>query len=179
MSKPKPTTLRVHALAPLLFRDARPFGAADGDETRARSLPLPLPGTLAGFTRTLVGDTLGWDWKNTQSIKDAKSIALDGFLLHRETEKKKGYVVPAPRDAVVMPVETQNAQGVKEVVKDADGKPVLRTMAMRPLALEEGEGVSIPKGKESEGNDTPDTSLAHLLPLSIDSSSKPERGYDL
>lgn len=143
------TTLDVHALTPLLFREARPFGNT-GDETRARSLPMPLPSTTAGFVRSLVGDALGWNWSDPATIEKAKAIAVHGALLVRRlAEGPEEVVLTAPRDAVVY----------------KDEADVARTMRLFPAPPAEGAGCDLP----DDG----------LWPLSITADAKPERGYGL
>lgn len=92
-------TLRVEALTPLLFRDARPF-AATADEARATSLPLPPPGTVAGLLRTHIGTRLGWDWRDQAVVAAANRIRLAGFHLEYHVDQPVP-VVAAPRTAVV------------------------------------------------------------------------------
>lgn len=85
----------IHAPSPLLFRDGKPFSAASGTETAARSLPVPLPSTLAGFIRTQIGLGSGWAWNQQQSEK-SHTIPVAGLLTRDEQ-----LVFPAPRDAVI------------------------------------------------------------------------------
>ena len=113
--------LDIHALTPLLLRDGRPFGAT-GDEARARSLPLPLPGTLAGFVRTQVGRAAGWNWQSYDTLKAAHDIPVCSSLLFRDDVP----MLPAPRNAVI----------------DKAGK-LWRTA---PQPLKEGEGCDLPEG---------------------------------
>lgn len=113
--------LDIHALSPLLLRDGRPFGAT-GDEARARSLPLPLPGTLAGFVRTQVGQAAAWDWQDHQRLLEAHDIPVWSSLLFRDGVP----MLSAPRNALI----------------DKAGK-LWRTA---PQALAEGEGCDLPEG---------------------------------
>ncbi len=115
--------LDIHAPSPLLFRDGKPFSAASGTETSARSLPVPLPSTLAGFIRTQVGIGRTWKW-DEHNLKEAHTIPVAG-LLTRDCE----IVLPAPRDAVI--------------IKD-DGK--IRITKLKPLAKLENAGTDAPEG---------------------------------
>mgnify|MGYP001084709595 CR=1 FL=1 len=116
--------LEIHALSPLLFRDGRPFSAADGTETAARSLPLPLPSTVAGFMRTQIGKAEGKGWSQEQ-LQNLHGLQVCGPLLARGQE----ILLPAPRDAVVY--------------KDAEEKP--QFMKLRPFTPE-GTGCDLPEG---------------------------------
>ncbi|MCL2317113.1 MAG: type III-B CRISPR module-associated protein Cmr3 [Actinomycetia bacterium] len=100
-------TLRVDALTPLLFRDARPFTGAD-DETRAHSLDLPGPSTVMGLIRTVIGDTLGWTWDGAHA-QAAKTIRCHGLWFTRGPDGSSPIVLPAPADAVPLPVDASRA----------------------------------------------------------------------
>jgi len=86
--------IEIRGLDPLLFRDGRPF-AADTGEITARSLPLPLPTTLASFVRTQIGNAGGWDWANHDYCLRAHDIPVHGPLLSRDGQ----IVLPRPKDA--------------------------------------------------------------------------------
>jgi CRISPR-associated protein Cmr3 len=92
--------VQIEGVDPLLFRDARPFSNELGALT-ARSLPLPLPSTIAGFIRTFVGNQLGWDWgQEWQKAQDIKVHAP--LLVHRHGfEGDAEFVFPAPADALI------------------------------------------------------------------------------
>lgn len=94
--------LNIQGRDPLLFRDGRPFGTELG-ALNARSLPLPMPGTLAGFLRTRYGNRAGWSW-DAATANRARSIRIAGPLLCRICEKavERTVVLPAPADAVVI-----------------------------------------------------------------------------
>lgn len=86
----------ITASDPLLFRDGRPF-TADLGSLSAKSLPLPLPGTLAGMLRTRYGEvTPDWAWNATTS-EAVRRLEVTGPVLVRNGEP----VFPAPADAVV------------------------------------------------------------------------------
>lgn len=90
--------LRIDTLAPLLFRDARPFTGAS-DETRAQSLDFPPPSAVIGFIRTTIGTTLGWKWTPDQ-VTAARRIRCVSSWLVRESSASSEVIVPAPADAV-------------------------------------------------------------------------------
>ena len=118
---------RVDALGPLLFRDARPF-TGESDETRARSLEAPLPSTLAGLLRTVVGDALGWDWGDPQRVKTAQGIRLVRYWLTRAARGVDLPELPKPSSALV--------------IADEGGRP--RLMRLTPGSLGAGEGCDLP-----------------------------------
>ncbi len=88
--------LRLRGVDPLLFRDGRPFSSEKG-ALSARTLPIPTPGTVAGFLRTLYGDRHGWDWNDPVKQQEALGIPVAGLLLMCNKEP----VFAAPADAVV------------------------------------------------------------------------------
>lgn len=150
------TQIDIHALGPLLFRDARPF-AASGDETRARSLPVPLPSTLAGFTRTVLGDLCGWTWTAQDAQRARTDITVRGFLLAREGTQADGsaqreWVLPAPRNAVPFRPGNQKEGPVS-------------FMRLNPESLLEGEGCDLPH--------------PGLRPVSITEDVKPAKDFVL
>ncbi len=112
----------IHAPSPLLFRDGKPFGAAAGTETAARSLAVPLPSTLAGFIRTQIGVENRWNW-DKDNLEKAHTIPVSG-LLTRDCK----IVLPAPRDAVIYKDKAQ----------------ILRIMCLKPLELPKNAGTDLP-----------------------------------
>jgi CRISPR-associated protein Cmr3 len=114
--------LDLHAPSSLLFRDGKPFSAASGTETNARSLPVPLPSTLAGFIRTQIGTASGWTW-NQHDLEKTHTIPVAG-LLTRDSK----IVLPAPRDAVIYKDEAGNKQ----------------IMCLKPLKLPKNTGTDLP-----------------------------------
>ncbi|MCL6527932.1 MAG: type III-B CRISPR module-associated protein Cmr3 [Thermaceae bacterium] len=117
--------LEIHALSPLLFRDGRPFSAADGTETAARSLNLPLPSTVAGFVRTQVGLAEGKGFSQEQ-LQNLHGLQVCGPLLALGNQ----VLLPAPRDAMVY--------------RGADGSP--HVMKLLPFSPPDGAGCDLPKG---------------------------------
>lgn len=117
--------LDIHALSPLLWRDGRPFAGAEGSETTARSLPLPLPGTVAGFVRTQIGRKQKADWSDHGFLQNLHGIQVCSPLLARGGE----IVLPAPRDAVVY--------------KEYEETKVMR---LKPVNLASGSGCNLPDG---------------------------------
>lgn len=121
--------LDIHALTPLLWRDGRPFAAAEGTETGARSLPLPLPSTVAGFVRTQVGKRQGVRFKDDhEALKNLHGLQVCSPLLVRGDQ----FVLPAPRDAVVY---------------KKDGQP--QVMRLKPLNSDFDGDCNIPEGIRS------------------------------
>ncbi len=88
-------SVTVHAFGPMLFREARPFGAT-GDESRATSLELPLPTTLAGLARTTFGNAAGFTW-DADDVRLAQRlrIASYGFAV-QHGDGRLTEVAPAP-----------------------------------------------------------------------------------
>lgn len=115
--------LHIRGRDALLFRDGRPFSAEQGSLS-ARTLPLPLPGTIAGFLRTWLGNSLGWNWTGNGPNK-ARQVPVRAPLLLRNGQ----VVLPAPADAVVYQPEGQTEVAV---------------MALRPADLE-GGGCDLPE----------------------------------
>ncbi|CEK16962.1 CRISPR-associated protein (Cas_Cmr3) [Chthonomonas calidirosea] len=75
-------------------------------------LSMPMPGTLAGFLRTLIGQRRGYSWEPSE-VAILRDIGVAGPLLKNET-----VCFPAPADAVVL-----------------DGKEL---MTLRPFEPEKG-----------------------------------------
>ncbi|CUU08169.1 CRISPR-associated protein, Cmr3 family [Armatimonadetes bacterium GBS] len=92
--------VQIEAFDPLLFRDGRPF-AGDPGALNARSLPIPMPSTIAGFIRTFIGNQQGWNWK--QDWQRAMQVKVLGPLLYRtqRLEMQGEFIFPAPADALV------------------------------------------------------------------------------
>lgn len=89
--------IEIQALAPLLFRDGRPFSLSEGSETSAQSLSMPLPSTIAGLVRTQVGLAQGVRFDDYQALQNLHGLQICSPLLARGTS----FMLPAPRDAVV------------------------------------------------------------------------------
>lgn len=132
-------TLRITGRDPLLFRDGRPFGTELG-ALSARTLPFPLPGTLAGFLRTRLGDLLEKDWRNATSTDWAQAVEVAGPLLaRREGGGAWQPLLPAPADALVVRPEGQDPQvmGLRPRAPGLPGGCDLPAR-LRPLAVEDG-----------------------------------------
>lgn len=86
---------------PLVVRDGRPFGSSPG--ARARSLPFPLPQTLAGAIRTRIGLSKGWEFP--QAAEQARQIGIRGPLLAERVGQGWRLMAPAPADAVLLSEE--------------------------------------------------------------------------
>jgi CRISPR-associated protein Cmr3 len=143
------TVLELSTLAPLLFRDGRPF-AGGNEETRAQSLSAPLPHTVAGFVRTQLGNARpGWQWRALKGLSDdalhEKLRELHGCPIRSILVRDGAFMFPAPLNAVV----------------DKTG----RVYRLSPHDLESGEGTNLPPG------------LRPLLTPEQDEDFKPESGY--
>ncbi|RRD04532.1 type III-B CRISPR module-associated protein Cmr3 [Arachnia propionica] len=119
---------KVTGLAPLLFRDGRPF-TADSDESRARGPLLPPPSVVAGLIRTAHGTEQGWDWSRPGVPEQARGISIGFHGLRVCRGDTTTFLLPAPADAVV----------------HRDGE-TLRTAKLTPLTLADGEGSDLPPG---------------------------------
>lgn len=120
------TILEISPLAPLLLRDGRPF-AGGGEESRAQSLPLPLPHTLAGFVRTQLGAGRGLRWRNLSDDALRRELqALHNTPIRALPLRDETFMFPAPLNAVV----------------DRSGQ-IYRAL---PAELNEGEGTDAPDG---------------------------------
>lgn len=86
----------------LIFRDGRPFTAVPGE--RARSLPFPLPSTLAGAIRTMVGTDPKTGKFDSDRIPQLKDLSIRGpFLVElKEDGGVKEWLFPAPADALLV-----------------------------------------------------------------------------
>lgn len=120
------TILEISPLVPLLLRDGRPF-AGGGEETRAQSLPLPLPHTLAGFIRTQLGESRGLRWRDlSDDALHHELQALHATSIRALPRRDETFMFPAPVNAVVA----------------KDGQ-IYRAL---PAELNEGEGTDAPDG---------------------------------
>ncbi|MCW5933532.1 MAG: type III-B CRISPR module-associated protein Cmr3 [Fimbriimonadia bacterium] len=119
------TMIEVQGVDPLLFRDGRPFGNEDG-ALSARSLPIPLPSTFAGFIRTHLGNKAGWNWAEDGPEK-ALQTEVRGPLLKRNGE----LVFAAPADALIY-------------TRDNGGNQ-FKVMCLRPEKPAEGTGCNFPE----------------------------------
>lgn len=104
---------------PLVARDGRPFSSNPG--ARARSLPFPLPQTIAGAVRTRVGLSQGLTFP--EAAQKVRQIGIRGPLLAERKESNWELLVPAPADAVLLGKDTE-------------------TFLYRLLPLHLGEGVA-------------------------------------
>ena len=132
---------------PIIVRDGRPFSADPG--ARAVSLPWPLPSTLAGATRTCIGNTAKFDWSNG-GPKQALAIPVSGPLMAVSEDGANWEVYfDAPADAV--PFRPENV--------DRD-----EVMPLRPWKLKDPLcNLPLPEG---------------LLPLKVTRDEKPAKDYD-
>ena len=144
--------LIIHPRDPLLFRDGRPFSADPGAE--ARSMPFPLPSTVGGAVRTMVGNAKGWNWA-AEGPDLALKVGVKGpLLLARGRDEGWRVYVRAPADVLARPQ------------KEEERPPVY--CALRPWpGLPEGAGTLWP---EEAGSD--------LWPLRPPFSEKPATGQE-
>ncbi|GAA6756802.1 type III-B CRISPR module-associated protein Cmr3 [Thermus thalpophilus] len=115
---------------PLIVRDGRPFTNSPG--ARARSLPFPLPQTLAGAYRTRRGLEEGLAFP-----KDALKVrgwGIRGPLLAEEAGGEWQLLVPRPLDALRL------------------GE---RVYPLRPLAVPEDAGCNLPQSLVPVGLESP------------------------
>ncbi|MFN3691247.1 MAG: type III-B CRISPR module-associated Cmr3 family protein, partial [Fimbriimonadales bacterium] len=130
----------------MLFRDGRPFAAEPGALT-ARSLPIPMPSTIAGFLCTLIGERKGLNWEEIAREGVSWEPAVRGPLPMLDEE----FVLPAPADALVLPGK-------------AEGDPP-RVLQLTPEELRDGEGCDLPEYH------------CGLRPLVAPTNEKPASGY--
>lgn len=83
---------------PLVARDGRPFSSNPG--ARARSLPFPLPQTIAGALRTRIGLSQGLTFP--EAAQEVRQIGIRGPLLAERKEKGWELLAPTPADAVLL-----------------------------------------------------------------------------
>ena len=83
---------------PLVARDGRPFSSNPG--ARARSLPFPLPQTIAGAVRTRIGLSRGLTFP--EAVQQVRQIAIRGPLLAELKDDAWKLLVPAPADALLL-----------------------------------------------------------------------------
>ncbi|MFZ4538550.1 type III-B CRISPR module-associated Cmr3 family protein [Propionivibrio sp.] len=84
----------IEALAPLVFRSGKPFGAQAGVDGAA----FPLPSSLAGLLRTLYADQ-----QKAEFSEDLRKIPVAGPLLaRRDADGKTRPLAPRPADALYL-----------------------------------------------------------------------------
>lgn len=111
---------------PLIVRDGRPFGPTPG--ARARPLDFPFPSTIAGGLRTRAGQEPNGVF-NKENIEAVKQISVRGpLLVELDEEDKPEFLVPAPRDALLL-------KNDKDEDEDEDEK-VFRHR-LRPLQMDD------------------------------------------
>ncbi len=123
-------TWLIEPIDPVLFRDGRPFTAVPG--SRATSLPLPPPSTLAGAVRTRHGqDERGrFDVGRLEEVKQLTVLGPMPVLLDEEGEIAE-HLMPAPADAVELEAQSK------------DGQRTLRWL--QPLRVPEGGVIQRPE----------------------------------
>lgn len=114
------SVLEISARDPVIARDGRPFGAAQGH--RMKSLDWLYPSVVAGMVRTLLGSKNGGGF-GAKEIKQLKRIGIGGPLPKACAQ----LFFPAPLDLAV------RQQGDQRSV-----------WASRPRAMEKNEGTDLP-----------------------------------
>ncbi len=91
-------TLLIEPHDPVIFRDGKPFTQG---AIHAKSLPFPLPGTIAGAIRTR--SRSDWDFTSKDHLSRLLKIEHTGpFLAVRESASAKWEIAfPAPADVVI------------------------------------------------------------------------------
>lgn len=126
------TFVRIRGLDTLLFRDGRPFSNEPGAFS-ARTLPVPLPGTVAGFLRTRVGNKCGWDWRNDGPTK-AFAVSVAGPILLLDGKP----VFHSPADALIYKDDKhQNKEKVMCLRPRVDNGGTNIPGGMRPMQVTE------------------------------------------
>ncbi|MBX2990245.1 MAG: type III-B CRISPR module-associated protein Cmr3 [Bacteroidetes bacterium] len=118
--------LRILGLDTLLFRDGRPFSNEPGAFS-ARTLTVPLPGTIAGFLRTRLGNRMKGAWNPDKSAEVLK-IPVSGPILHLNSSP----MFHTPADALIYCDEKGGNKG--------------KVMCLRPIPMKELDGTNIPDG---------------------------------
>lgn len=149
-------TYLLQPISPLLFRDARPFGADAG--AHAFSLPWPNPRTVAGALRTaLIGaSSPNPTWDKDDAVAASK-LLIDGPFLMAQHEPGGEWIpyVPKPDDVVPMRV--------------GDDKR-LTLMTLRPQ-----EPTVIEKSGPGTDWTSAPVSNVELRPMDIAMDAKPEK----
>lgn len=114
---------------PVIARDGRPFGAAQG--RHMKSLNWPYPSVVAGSLRTLLGKITGSGF-DRETVARLKSLEVAGPFPVVNNE----LFFPAPRDIVLRrdPLEAKE-----------DGEPTT-FFRRRPFSLDQGEDCNLPEG---------------------------------
>jgi len=104
------TIWSIEPRAPIILRDGRPFGLNPG--ARAESLDFPFPSTIAGAARTRYwrqqGKSFDLNLFGEAEAKTLNQLALRGpLLMELGTQERLPWLVPAPNDALLFPMEDQ------------------------------------------------------------------------
>jgi CRISPR-associated protein Cmr3 len=102
------TIWSIEPRAPIILRDGRPFGLNPG--ARAESLDFPFPSTIAGAARSRhwrqQGNSFDPNSFGEAEAKILNQLALRGpLLMEFGTQESAPWLVPAPNDALLFPME--------------------------------------------------------------------------
>ncbi|MCS7069584.1 MAG: type III-B CRISPR module-associated protein Cmr3 [Meiothermus sp.] len=120
---------------PIVARDGRPFSSNPG--ARARSLPFPLPQTIAGAVRTRIGLSRGLSFPG--AAQQVRQIGIRGPLLAERGQEGWRLLAPAPADALLL------GQGEASFL-----------YRLVPLSLGKGIETNLPEGLHPVGIPNPD-----------------------
>lgn len=122
----------LDALAPLVFRGGKPFGAqSDTDD-----IQFPLPSAAAGLVRTQIMRQNGWDWDgeaqgsrarlSDKQVEELRQTAAQGaFLAKQDASGRLKILLPKPADALYLKnKETDKTELVRLAPKAFDGETV-------------------------------------------------------
>ena len=127
-------TLLIQPHDPVIFRDGKPFNEG---ALHAKSLPFPLPATIAGAIRTRA--RADWDFRDQTHIDRIRAIRHTGpFLVVQNEQGRWELALPAPADVVI--TEEDN---------------ILRAHPLRPKQLDPLEGFLSPFGFDQPVGVTP------------------------
>lgn len=121
---------------PLIVRDGRPFSSSPG--ARARSLPFPLPQTLAGAVRTRIGLAQGLSFP--EAADQVRQIGIRGPLLAEWQGGGWRLMAPAPADCVLL--------------TEGENHYLYRLL---PLSLGDGVQTNLPEGLHPVGVPRPNS----------------------
>lgn len=121
-------TYQLEALAPLVFRSGKPFGAQAG----ADGANFPMPSSAAGLLRTLHADRQALDFADASVQAQLKALASQGPLLAQRTAQGDiTPLLPRPADALYL---RDAITGQHEVFR------------LQPMSIPDEAGCDLPPG---------------------------------